>query len=159
MSRLGYSGDDYNKPGFDLLHELGFSNAQVEEASTTICGCMTIEGAPHLKSEHLPVFDCANKCGKKGTRYLAPLSHIRMMSAAQTYLSGAISKTINLPNEITPEEIEKLYLESWRSGLKAVADRELLAPAAASAVVAIRLSLSDSQHPGEDNLGGPKFGR
>lgn len=121
MSRLGYTEDDYSKPGFDLLHELGFSSNQIEEASTTICGCMTIEGAPHLKSEHLPVFDCANKCGKKGTRYLAPLSHIRMMAAAQTFLSGAISKTINLPNEITPEEIEKLYLESWRSGLKAVA--------------------------------------
>jgi len=121
LSRLGYTEDDYTKPGFDILHELGFSNTQVEEASTTICGCMTIEGAPHLKSEHLPVFDCANKCGNKGTRYLAPMSHIKMMSAAQTFLSGAISKTINLPNEITPEEIEKLYLESWRAGLKAVA--------------------------------------
>lgn len=121
MSRLGVSGDDYTKPGFNLLKELGFSDKQIEEASTSICGRMTIEGAPHLKAEHLPVFDCANRCGKHGERYIAPLAHIRMMAAAQKFLSGAISKTINLPNEITPKEIERLYIESWKQGLKAVA--------------------------------------
>jgi ribonucleoside-diphosphate reductase alpha chain len=121
MARLGISEDEYSQPNFNLLGSLGFSDEQIDEASTYICGRMTIEGAPHLKAEHLPVFDCANKCGKHGKRYLAPMAHIRMMAAAQKYLSGAISKTINLPHETTVEEIEKLYLESWRQGLKAVA--------------------------------------
>jgi ribonucleoside-diphosphate reductase alpha chain len=121
LSRLGFNEEDYSTPGFNLLRELGFSQEQMEEASTLICGRMTIEGAPHLKAEHLPVFDCANKCGKHGERYIAPIAHIKMMAAAQKFLSGAISKTINLPNEFTPEEIEQLYVESWRQGLKAVA--------------------------------------
>lgn len=121
MSRLGISWEDAAKPGFNLLHELGFSDEQIDEASTVICGMMTIEDAPHVKAEHLPVFDCANKCGKHGTRFIAPMAHIKMMAAAQKFLSGAISKTINLPNEITVEEIEKFYVESWRQGLKAVA--------------------------------------
>lgn len=121
LSRLGYKEKDYAAPGFNLLHELGFSVDQIEETSARICGKMTIEGAPHLKVQHLPVFDCANKCGKHGERYLAPMAHIKMMAAAQKFLSGAISKTINLPREITPEEIENLYVESWKAGLKAVA--------------------------------------
>src|SRR5580700_11288716 len=82
---------------------------------------MTIEGPPHLKQEHYAVFDCANRCGKNGRRLLAPMSHVRMMAAVQPFLSGAISKTVNLPNEATVEEVEAIYEEGWRLGLKAVA--------------------------------------
>ncbi|MBI5299274.1 MAG: hypothetical protein HY877_03140 [Deltaproteobacteria bacterium] len=121
MGRFGFTEDQYNKPGFNLLKALGFSDPQIEEASLVICGRMTIEGAPHLCKEHLPIFDCANKCGGLGKRYLAPMSHIRMMSSAQKFISGAISKTINLPNETTVEDIEKLYVETWKLGLKSVA--------------------------------------
>nr|HPM41446.1 vitamin B12-dependent ribonucleotide reductase [bacterium] len=121
MARFGLTEEQYDAPGFNLLTALGFSDSQIEEAGVRICGRMTIEGAPHLKPEHLPIFDCANRCGKYGKRFLAPMAHIKMMAAAQKFLSGAISKTINLPNEATVEEIEKLYVESWRQGLKAVA--------------------------------------
>lgn len=121
MRRLGIKPEQYNNPAFNLLEAIGFSSAEIEEANKVICGMMTVEGAPRLKAEHLPVFDCANKCGKSGQRYLEPMSHVRMMAAAQPFISGAISKTINLPAEITVEEIEELYMESWRLGLKAVA--------------------------------------
>ncbi|MDO8608413.1 MAG: vitamin B12-dependent ribonucleotide reductase [Phaeospirillum sp.] len=121
FARFGFSEEQYSKPGFSLLKALGFADEQITESSLEICGRMTIEGAPHLKSEHLPVFDCANKCGITGKRFLAPMAHVKMMAAAQPFISGAISKTINLPNETTVEEIEKLYVETWRIGLKAVA--------------------------------------
>jgi ribonucleoside-diphosphate reductase alpha chain len=121
MARFGFTEEQYSKPDFNLIKSLGFSDEQVDEAAQAICGRMTIEGAPHLKPEHLPIFDCANKCGPRSTRYLAPLAHIKMMSAAQKFISGAISKTINLPNETSEEEVERLYVESWRDGLKAVA--------------------------------------
>ncbi len=121
LKRFGFTPEQYKTPGFNLLKALGFIDSQIEEANIHICGKMTIEGAPHLKDEHLPVFDCANKCGKYGKRFLAPMSHVKMMAAAQKFISGAISKTVNLPNETTVEEIEKIYEESWRSGLKAVA--------------------------------------
>lgn len=121
LERLGLKPEQYNQPNFQLLPILGFSKAEIEEANNIICGMMTIEGAPHLKSEDLPVFDCANKCGKIGQRYLQPMSHIRMMAAAQPFISGAISKTVNLPHEITVDEIKDIYVESWRLGLKAVA--------------------------------------
>jgi len=121
MARFGIAEEQYESLDFNLLKALGYSDEQIEETGLVICGCMTIEGAPHVSAQHLPVFDCANRCGKSGRRYLAPMAHIRMMAAAQKFLSGAISKTINLPNEATVEEIEKLYLESWRQGLKSVA--------------------------------------
>ncbi|MBL7686229.1 MAG: adenosylcobalamin-dependent ribonucleoside-diphosphate reductase, partial [Deltaproteobacteria bacterium] len=121
LERLGISKNDAEKPGFSLLKALGFSQDEIDEAAQVICGRMTIEGAPHLRSEHLPVFDCANKCGATGTRFLAPMSHVKMMAAAQPFISGAISKTVNLPNESTVQEIEEIYLQSWRLGLKAVA--------------------------------------
>ncbi len=121
MQRLGLKPEQYDDFNFNALEALGFSKAEIDEASNHICGVMTIEGAPDLRAEHLPVFDCANKCGKYGKRFLEPMSHVRMMAAAQPFISGAISKTINLPHEITVEEIEKLYLESWRMGLKACA--------------------------------------
>ncbi|OGW72492.1 MAG: ribonucleoside-diphosphate reductase, adenosylcobalamin-dependent [Omnitrophica bacterium GWA2_52_12] len=121
LERLGIKAEVYNKKDFNLLESLGFSRVEIEEANVVICGMMTIEGAPHLKPEHLPVYDCANKCGKSGQRYLEPMSHIRMMAAAQPFISGAISKTVNLPNEITVDEIQQIYVEGWRLGLKAVA--------------------------------------
>ena len=99
----------------------GMTEEEIEQAQIAIGGMETIEGAPHLKPEHLPAFDCANKCGHYGERYLAPISHVKMMAAVQPFISGAISKTINLPNEATVEEIENLYVQSWRYGLKAVA--------------------------------------
>lgn len=106
---------------FSFLKEIGFKEEEIEEASKIVCGRLTLEGAPHLKLEHLPVFDCANKSGKYGKRFIAPLGHIRMMAAAQPFISGAISKTVNLPNSITVEEIERVLLEAWKRGLKAIA--------------------------------------
>ena len=103
------------------LEAMGFSPEQIREASRFACGRMTVEGAPFLKPEHLAVFDCANKCGADGERFIAPMAHIRMMAAAQPFISGAISKTVNLPNESTVDEIKNVYDESWRLGLKAVA--------------------------------------
>jgi ribonucleoside-diphosphate reductase alpha chain len=106
-------------PAFDLLAHLGFSRPEIEAANEYVCGAMTLEGAPHLKPEHLPVFDCANPCGRKGRRFLSVESHIRMMAAAQPFISGAISKTINMPNEATVEDCKAAYMLSWRLGLKA----------------------------------------
>jgi ribonucleoside-diphosphate reductase alpha chain len=121
LERLGFRKDQYENPHFNMLEALGFSPQQTAEANDHICGRMTIEGAPSLKDEHLPIFDCANKCGKYGKRYIEPMGHVRMMAAAQKFISGAISKTINMPHEVTVEEVERLYTESWRLGLKAVA--------------------------------------
>ncbi|MDX2117096.1 MAG: adenosylcobalamin-dependent ribonucleoside-diphosphate reductase [Planctomycetota bacterium] len=104
---------------FNLLKKLGLKPAQIEELNRVICGTATIEGAPQLKTEHLPVFDCANKCGKLGKRFIAPEGHIRMMAACQPFISGAISKTINLPNEATVDDIKRCYRMSWELGLKA----------------------------------------
>jgi ribonucleoside-diphosphate reductase alpha chain len=119
--RLGVTRDQKSKKGFSLLTHLGFSKEEIDEANDAIVGRMTIEGAPYLKPEHCAIFDCANRCGKTGVRYLAPMSHVKMMGATQPFLSGAISKTVNLPNEATVEEIAKVYEEGWRLGLKAVA--------------------------------------
>ncbi len=121
LARLGVDPDEARNPSFNLLATLGFTSQQVEEASLAACGHMTLEGAPHLKPEHLPVFDCANRCGKHGKRFIAPLAHVKMMAAAQPFLSGAISKTVNLPGNITPEEIERIYVEAWKRGVKALA--------------------------------------
>ncbi|PIR18169.1 MAG: ribonucleoside-diphosphate reductase, adenosylcobalamin-dependent [Deltaproteobacteria bacterium CG11_big_fil_rev_8_21_14_0_20_49_13] len=121
MRRFGYTPEQYNVPGFNLLKALGFTDRHIEDANRKICGEMTIEGAPYLKEEHVSVFDCANKNGQHGKRFLQPMSHIKMLAAAQKFISGAISKTINMPNETTIEDIEKIYTEAWRLGLKAVA--------------------------------------
>ena len=104
---------------FDLLGHLGFSKSEIEAANIHVCGAMTLEGAPHLKAEHLPVFDCANPCGRIGKRYLSVESHIRMMAASQPFISGAISKTINMPNEASVEDCLGAYALSWKLGLKA----------------------------------------
>ncbi|HSO34344.1 MAG TPA: vitamin B12-dependent ribonucleotide reductase, partial [Labilithrix sp.] len=119
--RLGITKDQRSAKRFSILEHLGFSKAEIQEAQDTIIGRMTIEGAPYLKPSHYPVFDCANRCGKDGQRYLAPMSHVKMMAATQPFLSGAISKTVNLPNDATVEEVAEVYEEGWRLGLKAVA--------------------------------------
>ena len=98
-----------------------FDATQVETFLAALGGTMTVEGAPHLKDEHLPIFDRANRCGRIGRRYIAPMGHLRMMGAAQPFLSGAISKTINLPAEATVPEIGGIYEASWQLMLKAVA--------------------------------------
>jgi ribonucleoside-diphosphate reductase alpha chain len=116
---LGLDDADLADPMLDILARLGFSRADVANANVYACGTMTLEGAPGLKPEHLPVFDCANPCGRDGTRCLSAESHIRMMAAAQPFISGAISKTINMPNAATVEECRKAYEMSWRLGLKA----------------------------------------
>ena len=118
---LGIRRRSCDDPAFDLLKHLGFTQAQIDEANDYVIGRMTIEGAPHLQAEHYAVFDCANRCGKTGKRFLAPISHVRMMAAAQPFLSGAISKTVNLPNDATVEDVQKVYEQGWRLGLKAVA--------------------------------------
>lgn len=121
FGRMGIPAEAYNTPGWSILKHWGFNAKQIEEINEVVIGRMTVEGAPHLRTEHLPVFDCANRCGKKGERFLAPMSHVRMMAAAQPFLSGAISKTVNLPNEATIEDVEEIYMEGWKLGLKAVA--------------------------------------
>ena len=121
LQRLGFKPEQYFNFEWSLLEALGFSQDQIDKANDFVCGTMTVEGAPYLKDEHLPVFDCANKCGKKGERYIHAHGHIRMMAAAQPFISGAISKTINLPNEATVEEIADSYMLSWELGLKACA--------------------------------------
>ncbi len=116
---LGLSDEQLNDFSFDFFGHLGFSPAEVEAANTYVCGAMTLEGAPHLLDEHLPVFDCANPCGRIGKRYLSAESHIRMMAAAQPFVSGAISKTINMPNHATVQDCMSAYRLSWRLGIKA----------------------------------------
>ncbi|MEA2878799.1 MAG: ribonucleoside-diphosphate reductase alpha chain, partial [Hyphomicrobiales bacterium] len=117
--KLGVSAEVIASPSFDVLAHMGFSKREIEAANVHVCGAMTVEGAPHLKAEHYPVFDCANPCGRTGKRYLSVESHIRMMAAAQPFISGAISKTINMPNDATVENCKEAYLLSWKLGLKA----------------------------------------
>jgi ribonucleoside-diphosphate reductase alpha chain len=135
---LGIPEAKLNDPTFDLLKSLGFSKADVDAANNHVCGTMTIEGAPHLKEEHYSIFDCANPCGKTGKRYLSVNSHIYMMAAAQSFISGAISKTINMPNDATIEDCQKAYELSWSLGVKANAlyrdGSKLSQPLAASLV-------------------------
>ena len=120
MVRLGIDAEEAKADhSFNLLERVGLTGEQIERLNETICGTQTVEGAPHLKEEHLPVFDCANTCGKIGERYIEAEGHIRMMAAAQPFISGAISKTINLPNEASVEDIMSAYRLSWELGLKA----------------------------------------
>ena len=116
---LGIPNDKLNDPSFDLLRHLGFSRAEIDAANDHVCGTMTLEGAPHLKEEHYSIFDCANPCGKKGKRYLSVNSHIFMMAAAQSFISGAISKTINMANDASITDCQKAYELSWSLGVKA----------------------------------------
>ena len=116
---LGIPAETIAAPAFDLLTHVGFGKREIEAANIHVCGAMTVEGAPHLKPEHYPVFDCANPCGRTGKRYLSVESHIRMMAAAQPFVSGAISKTINMPNEASVEDCKAAYLLSWKLAIKA----------------------------------------
>lgn len=115
---LGFTDEQLDDFNFNILKALGYTKEQIEEANDYICGTMTIEGAPHLKEEHYSIFDCASKCGKKGTRFISPEAHIRIMAAAQPFISGAISKTINLPNQASVKDMKKAYMMSWSLGLK-----------------------------------------
>src|SRR5262249_61314881 len=105
----------------NLLRALGFSPSEIDAANDYCCGTMTVEGAPHLKVEHLPVFDCANRCGKRGQRFISTAAHIAMMAAAQPFISGAISKTINMPADATIEDVKGAYATGWPGGLQAEA--------------------------------------
>ncbi|MBO6854667.1 MAG: vitamin B12-dependent ribonucleotide reductase [Marivivens sp.] len=116
---LGIPAEKLNDPTFDLLRHLGFTKAEIDQANDHVCGTMTLEGAPHLDPAHYHVFDCANPCGKRGKRFLSVDSHITMMAAAQSFISGAISKTINMPNDATIEDCQKAYELSWSLGVKA----------------------------------------
>ncbi|WP_136635711.1 vitamin B12-dependent ribonucleotide reductase [Pseudooceanicola onchidii] len=135
---LGIPAEKLNDPSFDLLRHLGYTRKEIEAANDHVCGTMTLEGAPHLDPAHLVVFDCANPCGKKGKRFLSTDSHITMMAAAQSFISGAISKTINMPNDATIEDCQKAYELSWSLGIKANAlyrDGSKLSQPLASALV------------------------
>ncbi|MDC1383296.1 vitamin B12-dependent ribonucleotide reductase [Candidatus Puniceispirillum sp.] len=118
-NKLGVTDEKMNDFDFNLLEYLGFSKIEIEVANLHVCGAMTLEGAPHMKDVHLPIFDCANVCGRVGKRFLSVESHITMMAAAQPFISGAISKTINMPNSATVQECGEAYMQSWRLGLKA----------------------------------------
>ncbi|HRJ60615.1 MAG TPA: vitamin B12-dependent ribonucleotide reductase, partial [Azospirillaceae bacterium] len=119
VNQLKIPAEQVNAPGFELLPALGFAKGEIDAANTYVCGAMTLEGAPFLREEHLPVFDCANPCGRIGKRFLSWKSHIEMMAASQPFISGAISKTINMPNNATITECNDAYMLSWRLGLKA----------------------------------------
>lgn len=119
MDRLNLPKEEYSAPGFDMLRALGYTKEQIDAANEYVCGTMTLEGAPHIKNEDLPVFDCANRCGQKGTRFINYTGHLKMMAAVQPFLSGAISKTINLPSEATIKDISDAYWQGWTLGLKA----------------------------------------
>ena len=119
--KLGLTDAQLAESNFNMLRALGFTQEEIAAANDYCCGTMTVEGAPHLKAEHLPIFDCANRCGRIGQRYIAVDAHIRMMSAAQPFISGAISKTINMPADATLEEVKSSYLFAWKSMVKAVA--------------------------------------
>jgi ribonucleoside-diphosphate reductase alpha chain len=116
---LKVPAEKLDDPTFELLPFLGFTKTEMDMANVHVCGAMTLEGAPHLKVEHYNVFDCANPCGRTGKRYLSVESHIRMMAAAQPFITGAISKTINMPNDATVEDCKDAYVLSWRLALKA----------------------------------------
>jgi ribonucleoside-diphosphate reductase alpha chain len=121
LERLGFREAQYSAPDFNLLAALGFSENEIQAANEFICGTQTIEGAPYLKPEHYAIFDCANKCGKKGVRYIDYMAHVKMMAAVQPFLSGSISKTVNMPNHCTAEDIANIYFAAWKLGLKSIA--------------------------------------
>ncbi len=119
LKQLKVPAEKLNDPAFELLPFLGFSKKDIEAANEHVCGAMTLEGAPHLKVEHYAIFDCANPCGRKGRRFLSVESHILMMAASQPFISGAISKTINMPNDASVEDCKQSYMQSWKLALKA----------------------------------------
>lgn len=121
IQKLGISQEKLDDSEFNMLEALSFTKEQIREANDFICGTMTIEGAPHLKEEHYAVFDCANRCGKYGKRFINYEAHLKMMAAVQPFISGAISKTINMPHEASIEDVKAAYMKSWKYMLKAIA--------------------------------------
>ena len=119
IEKLGFKKEDLDRADFNFLVALGFTKTQIEAANEHVTGSMMLEGAPHIKEEHLPVFDCASKCGRKGKRFISAEGHMMMMAAAQPFISGAISKTINLPYEATMTDVSEAYTKSWKLMLKA----------------------------------------
>jgi ribonucleoside-diphosphate reductase alpha chain len=119
--KLGLNEKQFADWNLNILEAIGFTPEEIHEANDYVCGVMMLEGAPHLKEKHYDIFDCANKCGRGGKRYISPMAHVRMMASAQPFISGSISKTINLPNEASIEDIQELYLESWKRMTKAIA--------------------------------------
>ena len=155
---LGCDPAALDAPDFDMLKAMGFSKSEIEAANLHVCGAMTLEGAPHLKSVHLPVFDCANPCGRIGKRALSVESHIRMLAATQPFISGAISKTINMPNNATVKDCGESYLLSWKLGLKANAlyrDGSKLSQPLASQV----LQVDDDEDDAEELMAQPQAAR
>ncbi|MEM4315570.1 MAG: adenosylcobalamin-dependent ribonucleoside-diphosphate reductase [Nitrososphaerota archaeon] len=120
MARLGINPEEYSKPNFNLLRRLGFSDEEIAVSEERICGAQTVEGAPHLRREHYPVFDCAVPTGRRGRRFIDYMGHVRMMAAAQPFLSGGISKTVNMPQTATAENVSEVYMAAWTLGLKAI---------------------------------------
>ena len=120
-NKLGLTDKQLTNTNFNMLKFLGFNKDEIDAAGEYLCGTMTLEGAPHLKGDHYRIFDCANKCGRKGKRYIHHSGHIKMMAAAQSFISGAISKTINMPREVSVEDIKSAYYDSWKLMVKAVA--------------------------------------
>ena len=136
---LGFTDEQISQSGYAILRDLGFSDEDIHTANIYCCGTMTLEGAPHLKEEHLPVFDCATPCGRIGTRALSVNAHLEMMAAAQPFISGAISKTVNLPNTATVDDCARTYRHAWQKGLKSIAlyrDGSKLSQPLASALLA-----------------------
>ena len=119
--KLGFTDEQLDDPNFNLLEGIGYTRDEIDAANVYVCGTMMIEGAPHIQDEHLAIFDCANRCGKNGERYIDYMAHVRMMAAAQPFISGAISKTINMPGEAVVGQVEQVHLESWRMMIKAIA--------------------------------------
>ena len=121
LERLGITEEEAADPSFDLLSTIGFSEDEISVAEEVICGTGTVEGAPHLSPMHYPVFDCAVQCGKHGTRYINHMGPLKMMAAVQPFISGAISKTVNIPHNASVDDIKTLYVEAWRRGVKCLA--------------------------------------
>lgn len=119
LKEINISSDVYNAPHFNLLKEIGFTEEEIDAANDYVCGTMMLENAPHLKDYHLPIFDCANKCGKKGKRFIDYMAHVRIMAAAQPFISGAISKTVNMPSNASVSEVGDVYMKSWKYMIKA----------------------------------------
>ncbi len=119
VASLDISEEKLAQSQFNILKALGYTSEEIRVANHYALGTMCIEGAPWLKKEHYPIFDCANRCGRIGERYLSAESHIRMMASAQPFISGAISKTINMPNDANVDDVKKAYMLSWKLGIKA----------------------------------------
>ncbi len=157
---LGFKPEQYDEPSFNMLKALGYSDKKIAEANRFVCGSMMIEGAPHIKDEHLPVFDTAGKCGPKGERFIDHMGHVRMMAAAQSFVSGAISKTVNMPAFANVEEIGSVYLDSWKMAVKSIAiyrdGSKLSQPLSTSSVELVdgAVTLGDEEHI--DERIGPK---